>query len=224
MHGIAYDDVRDLIMVPAQLSQAILTFRGDARGEEPPLRMIQGPHTEIRQADRVTVDAVHKEMFVMDAGQVLVFPADANGDVAPIRAIRGPDTQLNDAGGIPPIAVDPVNNVVVVAARSILIFDRLANGNAKPLRVISGSGAGGGRLAAAHNGLIFAASRGALGVWSIHDNGPVPPRWKIGEGVLQQMRAVAIDAKNKSVIITDKELNAVLTYNVPEVFAQELSR
>ena len=222
MHGIAYDDVQDLVIVPAQLSQSILTFRGDAKGEQPPVRVIQGPRTEIRQADRVAVDSLHKELFVGDGGQVLVFPSDASGDVGPIRAIRGPDTQLSDGrGGVPPIAVDPVSNVLVVVSRGILIFDRTANDNAKPLRVITGAGAGGGRLAAAYDGLIFAASRGALGVWSVHDNGAVPPRWRIGGGVLQGMRGVAIDAKNKSVIITDKELNAVLTYYVPEVFAKD---
>lgn len=217
MHGMAYNDLEDTILVPAQLSQSILTFRGDANGEAQPLRVLQGPHTEIRQADRVSVDPIHKEMFVMDSGQVLVYPADANGDVAPIRAIRGPDTQLG-GGGIPPIAVDPANNVIIVAAQSILIFDRMANGNAKPLRVIT-SGAGGGRPAAAYNGLVFAGSRRAVGVWSVNDNGAVPPRWTIGEGVLKQLRGVAIDAKNQDVIITDKELNAVLIYHVPEVFA-----
>jgi DNA-binding beta-propeller fold protein YncE len=223
MHGIAYDDVQDVIVVPAQLSQAVLSFRGDAKGEEHPVRVIQGPHTQIQQADRVAVDSLHEEIFVGDSGQVLVFPANANGDVTPIRAIRGPDTQLSGRGGVPPIAVDPVNNVLIVASTDILIFDRAANGNAKPLRVITGNGAG-GRLAAASNGLIFAASSGVLGVWSVNDNGPVAPRFRIGAGVLQDMRGVAIDAKNQDVIITDKELNAILTYHVPEVFAGESSR
>lgn len=219
MHGIAYDDVQDLVIVPAQLSQSILTFKGDASGEQRPLRVIQGPRTEIRRADRVAVDPLRKEIFVGDGGQVLVFPTDANGDVPPIRAIRGPETQLSNAGG-PAIAVDHVNKLLVVAAQGILIFDSTANGNVKPLRVITG-GAGAGRLAGAHNGLIFAGARGAVGVWSVNDNGPVAPRWRIGANELQNMRGVAIDAKNKSVIITDKELNAVLTYYVPEVFAQD---
>ena len=119
MHGIAYDEVADRIIVPAQFSQAILSFRGDAKGEEPPARVIQGPHTEIRRADRVAVDPVRKEIFVGDGGQVLVFPADANGDVAPIRAIRGPDTMLTEGGGggVPAIAVDPVTRTLIVAAR-----------------------------------------------------------------------------------------------------------
>src|SRR4030095_7043360 len=82
MHGIAYDSASDRIIVPAQFSQAILSFRGDAKSVDPRLRVIQVPRTEIRRADRVAVDPVRKEIFVGDGGQILVFPADANGDVA----------------------------------------------------------------------------------------------------------------------------------------------
>ena len=224
MHGIAYDEVADRIIVPAQFSQAILSFRGEAKGEERPVRVIQGPRTEIREADRVAVDPIRKEIFVGDGGQVLVFPADANGNVAPIRAIRGPDTMLNEGrGGIPAIAVDPVTRTLIVAARRLLVFDITANGNVKPLRVITGDGAGTGRLAAAYNGLVFAGARGnAVGVWSVYDSGDAPARFKIGQGVLVEMRALAVDPKNQSVIITDKDLNAVMTWHVPEVFAQAI--
>jgi hypothetical protein len=222
MHGIAYDDVADRIIVPAQFSQSILSFRGEASGEEPPVRVIQGPHTEIRRADRVAVDSRRKEIFVNDGGQILVFPADANGDVAPIRALRGPDTLLTEGGGggAAAIAVDPITRTLVVtASRGILVFDSTANGNAKPLRVITGDGAGRGRLAAIYNGLIFAGAGGqSVGVWTVNDSGNAPARFRIGAGVLLEMRALAVDPKNKSVIITDKELNAVMTWHVPEVF------
>jgi hypothetical protein len=218
MHGIAYDEVADRIIVPAQFSQAILSFRGDAKGEEPPIRVIQGPHTGLQQADRVAVDPIRKEIFVSDRGQILVFPVDANGDVTPIRAIRGPNTQLE---GAPALSVDSANKLLVVASHGISIFDSTANGDVKPLRVITtGDSPGNGRLAV-HNGLIFAGNReNGVGVWSVNDNGRVPTRWKIGQGVFQEIRGIAIDAKNKSVIITDKELNAVLTWYIPEVFAQ----
>jgi len=222
MHGITYDEVADRIIVPAQFSQAILSFRGEASGEERPVRVIQGPRTEIRQADRVAVDPIRKEIFVGDGGQVLVFPSEANGDVAPIRIIRGPDTMLNQGtGGVPAMAVDPSTRTLIVATRGLLIFDSTANGNVKPLRVITGDGAGSGRLAAAYNGLIFAgATGGGVGVWHVNDDGPARARFMIGQGVLLQMRGLAIDPKNQSVIITDKELNAVMTWHVPEVFAQ----
>ena len=60
----------------------------------------------------------------------------------------------------------------------------------------------------------------SVGVWSVNDSGNARARFKIGQGVLLEMRALAVDPKNKSVIITDKELNAVMTWYVPEVFAQ----
>jgi hypothetical protein len=222
MHGIAYDSIADRIIVPAQFSQAILSFRGDAKDEEPPIRVIQGPRTQIRRADRVAVDPIRKEIFVSDGGQILVFPADANGDVAPIRAVRGPDTLITDGGGGGPVAVDPATGTLIVSTRRrLLMFDITANGNVKPLRVISGPDTAGGMYAAAYNGLVFArTSSNAIGVWSIYDNGAAPPRFKIGQGVVVETRGVAVDPKNQSVIVTDKDLNAVMTWNVPEVFAQ----
>src|SRR5262244_141821 len=59
-----------------------------------------------------------------------------------------------------------------------------------------------------------------VGVWSIEDNGDVPPRWTIGgpKGILRMVRGVDLDPKNKSVIVTDKRLNAVLTFSFPEMF------
>jgi len=37
---------------------------------------------------------------------------------------------------------------------------------------------------------------------------------------LNSLRGLALDPKNKSVIVTDKNLNAVLTYSVPEIFEE----
>jgi len=230
MHGIAYDEIHDEIVVPQQFSQAILTFRGDANGEEAPIRRIQGPRTQLRRPDRVAVDAVHNEIFISDGGAVLVFPRDGDGDIAPIRRIRGPNTQLDTGGGgAPAIAVEPVNDVLVllVTEGRILIFNRTDDGNVKPRAVISGpktSLGGGSRTVTVYGGVILAhvggRGRGGtfIGVWSIHDNGDIPPRWRFGEGLLQAPRGLTVDAKNKSVIVTDKRLNAVLTYYVPEIF------
>ena len=47
MHGIDYDEIHDEIVVPQQLGQAIMIFKGTARGEEPPVRVIQGSRTMI---------------------------------------------------------------------------------------------------------------------------------------------------------------------------------
>ena len=55
---------------------------------------------------------------------------------------------------------------------------------------------------------------------SIEDNGDVPPRWRVGgpKGVLLMPRGVALDPKHKELIVSDKRLNAVLTFSFPEMF------
>ena len=42
MHGLAFDAVHDKIIVPVALSGAVLVFKGDARGDQMPVRIIQG--------------------------------------------------------------------------------------------------------------------------------------------------------------------------------------
>src|SRR5688500_295126 len=64
MHAIHYDEVNDEIVVPSRAGQAIMTFRGNANGDEAPIRIIQGPKTGLRQFASVSVDSVNDEVFV----------------------------------------------------------------------------------------------------------------------------------------------------------------
>lgn len=232
MHGIVYDAIHDEIVVPQAFSQAVLTFRGGADGEEPPIRMIQGSLTQLKSPDRLDVDPVHNEIFVVERDAVLVFPRQATGNVAPIRVLKGPDTGIS---GFSFVAVDPVHNLLIWSGSArFQLFNRTDNGNVKPRAVIGGPKSGyrgpGGAIAVhGPTGMIIATSRGAssgrlvsedsfAGVWSIEDNGDVPPRWTIAKGLLRQPRGVALDPKNKSLIVTDKYLNAVMTFEFPEIF------
>ena len=163
VHDIRYDPVHDEVLLTNPRAQAILVFRGGATGEEPPIRVIQGPHTQLVGSpgggplDRLEVDPVHNEIFVPVAGSVLVFARDAVGDVAPVRAISGPATQLEVASSV---VVDPVHNLMIVAsgpdiheavagatasrivqkrgAGKLLIFNRTDSGNVKPRAIIEG--------------------------------------------------------------------------------------
>ncbi len=232
MHSISYDAIHDEFVVPQQFGQAVLTFRGGANGEEAPIRVIQGSRTQLQDPDRLGVDPVHDEIFVAAGDAILVYPREAQGNVAPIRVLKGPDTQL----GAGAVAIDPVHNLIVVrGSDALLIFNRTDEGNVKPRAVI-----GGPKTRKLHSGtknlavyppgsLILTANEGTgrrasddsfVGVWSIHDNGDVLPRWTIGgpNGMLKQARGVALDPKNKTVIVSDKYLNAVLTYYFPEIF------
>jgi hypothetical protein len=224
MHDMSYDYVADEIVVPQFFAFAILTFAGDADGNVPPKRIIMGPKTQLDNPHAVTVDPVHGEIYVpgrADDHRVLVFKREAEGDVAPIRILELDSEPAR-------IGIDPARKLVIVSGRGLQIFDRLASGKAKPLRVIRPpEGAGGLMAVNPEKGIVFA--RGGegggrhdtgdyIGAWSVYDDGPVPPRWKIGLGILKDIRGVAVDVKNKNVIVTDKTLNAILTFNVPEAF------
>jgi len=234
IHDMAYDPVTDEILVPANHAWAILTFRGDANGDVAPIRKIVGPKTQILSPQAVAIDAVHGEVYVPQNRSVLVFPRSANGDVAPIRVLEGPDTGLNN---VQRVTIDPVHNLMMVsAAGGIRIFDRTASGNTKPLRFIKVQGDV--RLMTTHptNSMFFAVIRVGensgeniegrfglddfVGVWSVFDDGEVPARLTIGGPglVLKDARGIALDVKNQNVMVSDKTLNAVLTFHVPEAF------
>ena len=63
MHGIAYDEVNDEIVIPVALSGAVLVFRADANGETPPIRAIQGTRTRLVRPHTVAVDPVNNEIL-----------------------------------------------------------------------------------------------------------------------------------------------------------------
>jgi hypothetical protein len=229
MHGMGYDPTRDEIVVPQQFGQGILVFKGGTYGEEPPIRVIRGSKTRLTALDRVAVDHVNGEYLVPEGGEVLVFPRDGNGDVAPKRILSGPNTGFGAARAI---AVDPVRNLLIVVGSGrapnrgtqISIFDRTASGDAKPLRVITGLAGSQNVTVDPQRGLIFVVqlgeNTGYVGVWGVEDNGRVPPRHVIGgpHGTLFDPRGVVLDVKHQSVLVSDKQLNAVLTYHVPEIF------
>ena len=211
MHDVRYNEVHDEIVVPVPYSESIVTFRGDADGQEAPIRIIQGPKTG-GIGSRLDVDPIHDEIFTYARNTIKVYPREANGDVAPIRVIEGPDTQLERVYGI---AVDPINDILVIGLNSnfgttepnsqdpeglekgaILVFNRTDSGNVKPRAVIGGPKSGIIRInqmdTYPDRRLIVVAMPGIkddmepegafVGVWSYDDNGDVPPLWKIPVG------------------------------------------
>ena len=238
-HGIGYDEIRDVFVVPQMYAQALLFYKGDADGDVAPIRIIQGPHTQLQNPDHLALDAAHNEVFVPQGDKILVYPSDGNGDVAPIRVLQGPDTMLT--GGS--IGVDPVNNLLIAVGNDralgqghtrLLIFDRTANGNVKPNGIIGGphseligTQAPFAEYPAREEVIIGMYGPGELGtedsyfgVWSLRKPGDTPPLWKFGgpNGIIRQPRGVTLDVAHKSVIVTDKRVNAVLTWYFPEMF------
>ena len=223
MHAIHYNEARDEIVVPNQFAQAILTFRASASGEEPPIRIIQGDRTQLEGSSGVVIDTKYNEIIM----ERQVFPIDANGNVPPSRTLKHS------------VAAVDMDNDLYVSTRGgrdgtqLRIFDRNSDSD-QPLRVISGPKTmliNPSRIRV-HNGWIVVAHDGVqsdnpnnlsfVGVWSINDEGNVPPRWSYGgpNQMLVKPRGVDLDPKNQAIIVTDKTLNAVLTYHAPELFQE----
>lgn len=242
-HQFAYDAIHDEIVITSPMAQAILTFRGSANGDEPPLRVIHGPKTGILggnsdgSADRVSIDPVNNEIMMHTTDGFLVFDRMANGDVAPKRHLRGPDTGLR---GLNPAAVDPIRNLLVVndGAR-MLIFDRTADGNVKPKKILQGpkTGMGGHAydpiLVYPEKGWVIATCFvGSVCAWSVEENGDVAPRWQIPVKDLTGQLPVgfALNPMHKEIMISSTGrssdlhrppsgiMQTVMTFSWPEIF------
>ena len=233
MHDVRYNAVDDTIIVPSPFANAILTFRGDANGQEAPIRVIQGPNAQVG-GSRLAIDVMHREIFAFGRGGIQVFPMDGEGDVAPIRVISGPDTQISGQS----IAVDPIHNLIATLGRnrSIVIFNRTDEGNVKPRNIIQGPNTQIDRINQMRiypetNSLIVAMPgqqglveppRVFVGVWDLDDNGDVAPKYRIfGDGTtLKKPFGIAFNAEHKEIYVSDMRLNGVVTFSFPELFEE----
>ena len=200
------DPVHDEIIVPND--ESVLVFPRTANGNVAPLRVIEGSDTQLRQAATLSVDPIHN---------LLVVGLNKTGERI-LRTVDGTTTaKATGQDG------------------ALLIYNRTDNGNVKPLRVIRGPKSGIVRITQMAlnpaRKLIIATQPGEvtdmepeaafIGVWSMDDNGDIPPLWKINTGpksTLLKPRGVVLDPKHKEMIIADMRLNAVLTFYFPEIF------
>ncbi len=243
-HSIFYDEFHDEVVIPQPFAGAILTFPGGANGETPPLRIIQGPKAGLALNDVMTVDPVHNEYFVprgQGGGMIHVFDRMAVGDVAPIRIIGGPKAGL---GGIP--SVDYEHNFLIVEGRDgMYIYDRTASGDIEPLRKITGGPKSGVKSIAGPMWIpgtrnfvatvrAFTArekspdeplnwqrvedAQSMIAVFTVDDDGDVAPRYLTGFNHFKEIRNLALDPKNKTVMAADKTQNDVTTWDFKEAW------
>jgi DNA-binding beta-propeller fold protein YncE len=120
------------------LPPSITVYARGASGDVAPLRVIQGPKTEMNWPTGIAFDARANEIYVAnDMGDsILVFPVAANGDVAPVRVMKGTKTLLKNPTGV---FVDTKNNELWVANfgnHTAAAYRLGAEGDVAPLRVI----------------------------------------------------------------------------------------
>ena len=238
VHAIAYDEIHDEIVVQSNIGQAVVTYRGGATGDEAPLRVIQGPKTLLRDPQTIFIDPVNNEIYALNMGTddtLLVYDRMAQGDVAPKRVLKSPAA----VAGVG--AVDPVSNLLFLAGRNdgILVYNRTASGTTPPLRTLGGGPVSGlmrpGRIVVhpPTHSVIVTSSAGQgtrdpqtmnltptayIGVWDQNDSGDVAPKWTIAKGYIYMPRGLTLDPKNKTVIVSDKYMNSVMTFSLPELF------
>jgi DNA-binding beta-propeller fold protein YncE len=109
-----------------------------AKGNDKPLRKIQGPKTQLNWPTGIAFDAERRELFVAnDMGpSILVFDAEASGDVAPKRVLKGPKTKLANPTSV---SLDLKNGELWVAnfgGHSATAYKLDAAGDTPPLRTI----------------------------------------------------------------------------------------
>jgi DNA-binding beta-propeller fold protein YncE len=120
------------------LPPSITVYSSDAKGDAPPVRVIQGPKTQMDWPTALALDPEMGELFVANDGgnSILVFDVSANGDVAPLRVLKGPNSLVSNPTGI---FLDKKNEELWVANfgnHTSAAYKPTASGDAPPIRVI----------------------------------------------------------------------------------------
>jgi DNA-binding beta-propeller fold protein YncE len=114
----------------------------DAQGDTAPVRVIQGPKTQLNWPGIMALDSDTGDLYVAnDEGQsLLVFHGTTdNGDVTPARIIKGSNTRLSYPVGL---TIDTKNKelwAVNLGNSSATVYSLAANGNVAPVRMIRGA-------------------------------------------------------------------------------------
>jgi hypothetical protein len=191
----------------------VAVYSLDANGNVPPLRIIEGPDTQIRggrNGASIAVDPVTNRLFVSGGGRLVIFNRTDSGNVKPRGFLRAPNAGMGSPyiypdKGLLLASVRPGRNGEEAEGE---MFD-----NAPPK---APAGVDDNRSYGQYSETPY------LGVWSVNDTGEVAPRWRIAappNGPLRDPVGTAvIDGKRQDVFVPDRYTNAIYVYHVPEIF------
>jgi DNA-binding beta-propeller fold protein YncE len=199
------DPVHNEIFTYSGTENTVTVYAREANGDVAPIRVIKGPNTQIKRPYGIAVDPVNDLLVV-----------GLNSNFGTDQPIAAEDTESLEKG-------------------ALLIFNRTDNGNVKPKAVIRGPKSGIIRINQIQlypqRRLIVADMPGDIssmlpgesfiGIWSYDDNGDIPPKWKIPgdeRTTLKKPLGVALNPKNKELIVSDLRNQGVLVFSVPEIF------
>ena len=119
---------------------SITIYSRDAKENQRPLRVIEGPKTRLNWPGQIAVDEERGEIYVandMDHS-IAVFKISDSGDIAPTRLIRGPKSGIQNPTGV---TLDLKNKELWVANmgnHSATAYPLGSNGDVAPIRKIRG--------------------------------------------------------------------------------------
>jgi len=117
---------------------SITVYPLDADGDTPPLRVIQGPKTQMDWPGAMSIDPATGDLYVAnDMGQsIIVFHSKDQGDLTPAKVIKGLKTHISYPTGV---FVDAKNQelwVTNLGNSSATVYPLNASGDVAPLRII----------------------------------------------------------------------------------------
>ncbi len=139
--GAWYVEGQELPLIPSTgryESPSIRVYSRTGNGDVAPLRVIQGPNTQLNLPLGIYVDSEHDEIAVANDGgnSLLIFSRTAQGNAAPSRVIKGPATGLKNPSGV---FIDTRHNEIWASNwgnHTATVYARTAQGNTAPLRTI----------------------------------------------------------------------------------------
>jgi hypothetical protein len=200
-----YVDVAHDEMIVDSGDDSVIVFPRTAAGNTAPIRKLGGPKTQIRNIYGMSVDSVHNVIVVanrVDLGGressdgILIFNRTDSGDVAPRAVIAGPRTGIIK---IRQVVVDEERGQIFATIKNNFENYEFTDERPSPWNP---------------------DKTGFIGVWSIDDNGDVPPRGVIkgpATGLIWPA-GVAINPKNREVYTIDSVSNALFMFHMPELF------
>lgn len=200
-----YVDVKNDELIVESGDNSVLVFPRTAEGDVSPSRRIGGPNSGINQIYGIAADSKDACLIVANRVQsagrasddaILIFNRTDNGDPKPRAKIAGPHT-----------GIIKIRQVFVDEDRG-LIFATIKN-NFEAYN-----------YADPHPSPWDPDKTGFIGVWSINDNGDVPPRGVIkGPATgLVWPAGVAINAAHHEIYAIDSVSNALFMFKMPEFF------
>ncbi len=220
---VEVDPVHNEIVAADSSSRAILVYDRMANGDVEPLRTIGGSKTLFRDIIGIAMDPKRNVILAATRSTdgfsgILIFDRMANGDVAPLRKIGGPMTGA--LGRFRQLKVDSARGLVYLAVGSFLPSDPTPQkapdlySNEESLRKLRAMGeTDDGRRV---RNLFDRA--GFIGVWSIDDDGNVPPRMIIRGPSVGTAGFAGVDFDERHREVYGVGNNGVYVWSVPEFF------